>query len=277
MPKLSRMTGTAALLTLVWLSLACAEAHDATFVSGKGTDSGPCTSTANPCRTFQFAHDQTLPGGEIKVLDPADYGPVRISKSISITGVDGAGVNLLANGVAIEITAVNSTNLTNLILDGQRYSGTGIFFHPNGFGTLTLTHCIIRNFYQTGVVVSVNTSSPAKFLIADTFVTNNGSGILVSGGQGTLDHVSASLNQIGVVSTIGGDVTAVETTANNNSSHGFYVLGPAGSVLRLARSTATKNGKGIENNGGSAVSFGDNHIYGNGMDVVGALTTIGTR
>jgi hypothetical protein len=62
-----------------------------TFVSGKGADSGTCASPANPCRTFQFAVGETSPGGEIKALDPAPYGVVVITKSISITGVEGAG------------------------------------------------------------------------------------------------------------------------------------------------------------------------------------------
>src|SRR3954452_17098066 len=64
-----------------------------TFVSGEGTNSGTCASPATPCRTFQFALGQTSPGGEIKAREPADYGPVTITQSISITGVDGAGIN----------------------------------------------------------------------------------------------------------------------------------------------------------------------------------------
>jgi hypothetical protein len=50
-----------------------------TYVSGKGHDSGNCSSPANPCRTFQFAVNQTAAGGEVKALDPADYRPVTTS------------------------------------------------------------------------------------------------------------------------------------------------------------------------------------------------------
>ncbi|MGQ0444941.1 MAG: right-handed parallel beta-helix repeat-containing protein, partial [Beijerinckiaceae bacterium] len=60
-----------------------------TFVSGTGTDSGTCNRT-NPCRTFAFAFTVTNAGGEIDVLDPAAYGPVTITKAISIVN-DGAG------------------------------------------------------------------------------------------------------------------------------------------------------------------------------------------
>ena len=52
---------------------------DVTFVSDKGTDAGACDSPAAPCRSFKFALGQTSPGGEIKALNPADYGGVTIA------------------------------------------------------------------------------------------------------------------------------------------------------------------------------------------------------
>ncbi len=76
------------------LSLSCFGAAPAralshvTFVSDKGTDTGSCASPADACRSFKFALGQTTPGGEIKALDPADYGGVTITKAISITGVE---------------------------------------------------------------------------------------------------------------------------------------------------------------------------------------------
>src|ERR1700760_744389 len=62
-----------------------------TFVSGTGSDSNPCT-LALPCRTFQYAHDNTAAGGEIDVLTPGGYGPLTISKAISVEGHDYAGI-----------------------------------------------------------------------------------------------------------------------------------------------------------------------------------------
>ena len=83
-----------ALLALPFLGAAPARASSpVTFVSGKGADTGTCASPAAPCRTFQFALGQTSAGGEIKALDPAPYGPVTITNSISITGVEGASIN----------------------------------------------------------------------------------------------------------------------------------------------------------------------------------------
>src|ERR1700730_3022770 len=63
-----------AMLTLTCLAASPALAlSPVTYVSGKGTDSGTCASPANPCRTFQFAVNQTTSGGEVKALDAADY------------------------------------------------------------------------------------------------------------------------------------------------------------------------------------------------------------
>jgi hypothetical protein len=87
----SRLTA-AAVLALTCLANGPAwAATSVTYVSGKGTDAGTCAAPTNPCRTIQFAVNQTAAGGEVKALDPADYSPVTINKSISITGVEGAG------------------------------------------------------------------------------------------------------------------------------------------------------------------------------------------
>src|SRR5262249_37253586 len=97
-PVMSRslwpLAAACALLSLPFLGATPALAvSPVTFVSGKGTNAGTCASPEKPCRTFQFALGQTSPGGEIKALDPANYGGVGITKSISLTGVEGASIN----------------------------------------------------------------------------------------------------------------------------------------------------------------------------------------
>src|SRR6266567_7893531 len=56
--------------------------NNKSWVSSTGTGS-TCTR-ALPCGNFQTAHDQTNAGGEIGVVDSADYGLLVISKAISI-------------------------------------------------------------------------------------------------------------------------------------------------------------------------------------------------
>jgi len=54
-----------------------------TFVASTGNDAAPC-SLAQPCRGFARAITQTNAGGEVIVLDSAGYGPVTITKSVSL-------------------------------------------------------------------------------------------------------------------------------------------------------------------------------------------------
>src|SRR5271169_3520542 len=102
-----KMTLLAGALFSLCLAAVPAEATvDHTYVSGKGTDTGACIDQATACRGFAYAIAQTSASGEIIVLDPADYGPVTITKSISIVADGGgpAGI-ILATGNAITINA----------------------------------------------------------------------------------------------------------------------------------------------------------------------------
>jgi Bacterial Ig-like domain (group 3) len=54
-----------------------------TWVSGDGDDNSDC-SRAAPCQTFAGAIAKTAVGGEIYCLDSSNFGPVTITKSITI-------------------------------------------------------------------------------------------------------------------------------------------------------------------------------------------------
>jgi hypothetical protein len=117
MIKITSLPTVAGALLGCGLSAAPAQAGpNGTWVSGKGTDRGGCPVTA-PCRTFAFALTQTAAGGEIDVLDPADYGPVTITKSISIVN-DGVGVAAIrassGNAITINAGAGDSVHLRGL-------------------------------------------------------------------------------------------------------------------------------------------------------------------
>ena len=251
-----------------------------TFVSGEGTDSGTCASPATPCRTFQFALGQTSPSGEIKALDPAHYGGVTITNSISITGVEGAGIDLdtATDAITINAGADDTINLSHLTLDGLKTGRSGIVL--NSGGSLTITDSVVRNF-EIGIFL--RPTGNTAFLIA--YVTssdNRVAGIdvipeVTGSARGTLDHVSANKNGNGIEVTSRATVLAVNSTAADNGNTGFNV-GDVGSVLRLAHSAATGNGTGFFVGAGTAESAGNNFIRGNGANVFqGPLTKIGTQ
>lgn len=255
-----------------------------TFVSGLGTDSAACGTEVRPCRTFKMAIGQTSAGGEIKELNPADYGPVIITKAISITGVDGAGINSTPSGdtaITINAAATDTIKLSNLILDGTKIANVGIGL--NSGGSLTISNLTVQNF-ATGI--TLQPGGALKFLIANTLVLDNktdGVDVVTVGNgtaQGTLDHVTMNKNNGGGLSLIrNGTVAAVDCIASDNGGAGFNV-GFGGGFLRLARSTATGNATGVSVNVGvGGVSFGDNHINGNGTDVSppGSLAEVGTQ
>jgi hypothetical protein len=54
-----------------------------TWVSSTGDDNDDC-SIATPCQSFAGAFAKTTAGGEINCLNPGDYGPIVITKSITI-------------------------------------------------------------------------------------------------------------------------------------------------------------------------------------------------
>ena len=89
------------------------------FVSSQGSDSNNC-SFSSPCRHFSAALAATVAGGEIAVLDTADYGDVSIDKAISIVNEGEAAITPQQNAVAITVNAGpnDAVSLRGLTIDG---------------------------------------------------------------------------------------------------------------------------------------------------------------
>src|SRR6188472_4026685 len=110
--------------------LASAPAHaqaTRTWVSGVGDDANPCSRTA-PCKTFAGAISKTAAGGEIDALDPAGFGAVTITKSITIDGTPfQAGVLASGtNGIIINAGANDVVVLRGLSVEGVSSALNGI-------------------------------------------------------------------------------------------------------------------------------------------------------
>src|SRR5450432_3741914 len=123
------------------------------WVSGHGTDTAGCGAPTAPCRSLQYAHDHIVAGGEIDILDPAGYGAVSISKSISIVndGVGTAGVQATSgNAITIQAGARDSVYLKGLNIDGVQQQGQeGVVFNQGS--SLTITDCTVRHFAKRGI------------------------------------------------------------------------------------------------------------------------------
>ena len=297
------------------LSAAPAQAQATrTFVSPTGNDASVSCSLAAPCRTFLAAYALTNPGGEIAVLGTAGYGPLTISKAISIVNGGGfeAGIAVPSGGIGITINAGpgDKISLRGLTIEGAGVGFAGIQFNIGG--TLTVQNCIVRHFISDGIDFLANASS--YLLISNTFVGENGGrGILVSP-TGSGNTVTAVLNRVetsdnggdgfflnGSNSTGTVDATIADSVAAQNQGNGFATFtqsGHSATRLMVLRSVTSYNGAGIAASGtgsatlrisqstitgnasgwsGSGVfSYGDNKIDGNTANE-SAPTLIGSK
>ncbi|HZU89431.1 MAG TPA: hypothetical protein VE993_09255, partial [Stellaceae bacterium] len=170
----------AAATTSFVLAAPASAASNRAWVSGHGTDGAGCGAPTSPCRSLQYAHDNIVaPGGEIDVLDPAGYGPITISKAISIVndGVGTAGVQAATgNAITINAGASDVVTLRGLDIDGLGTGANGIVF--NSGGSLSVVDCVVRHFAGSGPtagngVLIQPTSGSMTFLISNVRVADN--------------------------------------------------------------------------------------------------------
>ena len=250
-----------------------------TYVSGKGADTGACASPASACRTFGFAINQTSAGGEIVALDPANYGPVTITKSISIEGVDGAkiaGIPSGGNGITINAGKTDVINISRLTIDGGKTAQSGISTALVGgtFGSLTVTHSTIQNFCDG---IDILQLSGKVFLIADVVVSDNTAiGLDLVGVPGTLDHVTVNHNggarSSCPSSVVSGSIRAAEAAAvvsivaSTVANNAAPIDSDDGATVRLYLSFIPD---GVQSTGGTFLSAGNNFIPAAGLTEVG--------
>jgi hypothetical protein len=260
-----------------------------TWVSGVGDDVNPCSRTA-PCKTFAGAISKTATNGEINCLDPAGYGAVTITKSITIDCEDTQGSILasLTNGVIVNITSGTDTKKA-VMLRGISINGAG-----NGINgvrilsanTVTLDEVIIHGFNQHGISVETTTGN-LKMLVNNTIIRNNtlhgvnafviagataniainGGALSMLGGNGLnfADNVKATVTQTVINGAVTGilasnaQVFASNCTIYNNTTG---VQGQSGGTIRLFGNTITGNATGLAGSTITAIT-GSNALLGN--------------
>jgi hypothetical protein len=274
-------------------SVAVAGAQTRTWVSGVGDDINPCSRTA-PCKTFAKAISVTAAGGEINAIDPAGYGAVTITKSITIDG-GGTFASILAagtTGIIVNAGPSDVVTIRNVSIDGANTGINGIRFMAGG--ALHVEKCEIFGFAGRGI--NAEPAGGSMLYVLDTVLRNNdGGGILVKPAVyvGTLmDKVRLDGNFYGVRAENNANVTIRDSVAAGNNTHGFHAVSTgAGVLINVENSTAANNGGGgvttsgaaagisISNTtimsnaqgintsaGGNVYSFGNNKIFGNGTN-----------
>ena len=293
------------------LATAPANARARVFVASYGNDANPCTF-GSPCKTFQQAHDVVDIGGEVTAIDSADFGPINISKPVTITSPPGveSGIVPTSGNPAIQITAEGKgvVQLRGLTLDGTG-GGTYGIISTGGGPRVEIIDCLIHNFSIDGILLAPQfllTSNSA--IIANTVVSNNGGfGIEINPGtpfieRGTIDHVTSGGNGQSGISINGTNTTSfVDFTISNsvfdsNASNGIEVQGIGNVKVEIRDSTLSNNlswgiavanakvglyanslainGAAFSNSSGTIFSFGNNNMENNGGAPTGTLTPV---
>jgi hypothetical protein len=252
-----------------------------TWVSGVGDDVNPCSRTA-PCKTFAGAISKTAAGGEINALDPAGYGPVTITKSITIDGGRAFASILAANVNGIIINGPSITvNLRNLSIDGfNGTTGNGIRILQAS--AVNIDNVSLMNFAGTlpqgrGITIETATSA-VRVNIANSSIYNmNSHGIHSAPTAGNVilvvDNVSVARGGASAIDLRENTAASINRSALTNNRNG------AGVMLELTTATATISNSLLANNAigvGTAAAGGapSAFIYG---DTITGNTTAGLQ
>ena len=224
--------------TILLLAMNASAQATRTWVSGVGDDANPCSRTA-PCKTFAGAISKTAASGEINALDPGGYGAVTITKSITIDGGGQiAGVLVSGtNGIVINAANTDVVTLRRIQIDGLGSGLDGV--HVILAKQVNIEDAEIFGFTGAGVAVT-GTMTAGNVRVAKSTLTRNNYGVSVSAGN---------------VAITSSDLTA-------NTTAGVDATGNT-SVVLLANSELTTNGRGVRSASGATVRLTHNDIIFN--------------
>jgi len=247
------------LATLLVCSLASAPAYARArvFVASYGNDSNPCTF-GSPCKTFQVAVNVVDPGGEVTAIDSAGFGPINITKAVTITSPAGIEAGIVLNsvgtepaGITINAGASDIITLRGLTVQGNGSNGNqqGVVFE-NG-AALHIHNCVFNNL-TFGIAFDPNNTDSDLF-VSDTSLADNSTAISVeSGASGeftaVLNRVTLENNNTGIflsdfdMSTGALDVTISDSVIARNSGIGVDVIGNNVFVIATILNSRIVNG-----------------------------------
>jgi hypothetical protein len=266
--KLRHMLFAAATIAALFLAPTAHAGAFRTFLSFSGADGNDC-SVLTPCRLLPAALAATNDGGEVWLLDSANYntGNVVINKSVTILAVPGAVGSFVGNGAdALTVNAAGAkVNLRNLVfvnLSGASNSGVT-------FAQGTLLTVRDSSFTGLGTGVTVSASSAARTDVFASTFTGNGAGMRVFNGRATVKDSDFTGNTIGIEAAGNGG-------ASLNPPNGTTMVFVNGgnvldnSIAYHMDSTGTRQSG--QCNGSNIYLFGNVHAVGNAtyISVTGA-------
>src|SRR4051812_47667526 len=192
------------------------------YLSINGSDANPCTVAA-PCRLLPAALNAVADGGEIWILDSANFntGTVHVTKSVSIIGAPGQLASVLALGgaVGMSIEGAAKAALRNINVSGSATNpGTeGIIVDPTA--SLSVEDCVFSNLLYEAIYADFFGPASTTVLHVKNSVFRN------VGGERN------STYWVGV--RIGNGATANITNSQFLKGSGAMVFGSAGTTTTL--------------------------------------------
>lgn len=268
------------------------------YLASDGLDSNPCT-LASPCRLLPAAITAVADGGEIWMLDSANFNasPVNVTKSVTILAIPGAVGSVVAtSGPALSVnTAGVKLTLRNLVMGPFASGATAGVLMQAANAELTIDRCMISNMPVAGIVLSsgvkarvVNSlfrgnawgmyvTGDSRLVVAGTQVLGSGSHAVYANGNGAGQTQTVDISD-SILSGNGGsgafaEITAANATVNlvvsrstisQNGSHGVVSSSTIGLTNVVVGSSTIVSNTGyamMQAGGGSLLtSFGNNIV-----------------
>lgn len=198
-----------------------------TYLASTGVDNPNCTRPA-PCRLLPAALAAVANGGEVWILDSANYNnaTVNVTKSVTILAVPGAlGSVLATGGSAINIATPGiKVTLRNLVVVPLPASGASNGISVSAGAGLSIEKSSISNLPGHGILV-VGTSTVR---VSETVIRDNG--------------------DVGIWLLRGARATITRSTVSGNGGAGIFIIGDQLDTLTtadIAASTLDGNASGL--------------------------------
>jgi hypothetical protein len=294
--------------TILVVAAACLMASTAqaqsfrTYLASYGNDANPC-SVAAPCRLLPAALAAVASGGEIWILDSANYnsGIVNIAKHVTILAIPGqvGSIVSFAGGPAITVTSAVKVKLRNLAIANNANNNGTDGIQVSGGGDLTVEGSVI-SVQGTGILVTNATARVHDTVIRDSdygvqSVDNSNVNVAnsrianialygvyangVTASTSTRMSVSDSTITncfVGVMSLSDSGAPNVSVTRTTVSECRFGVASVGtGASLSIANSTLVNNtGEAMHENFSAVLeTMGNNFLRNNGANSGGVITS----
>lgn len=150
------------------------------YLSASGSDANPCTLAA-PCRLVPAALNAVADGGEIWLLDPANYntGGVTVAKSVTVQAMPGVVASFIANAGQPAFVLAASVSLTlRGVSIGTLHNATpfkGILVNQDN------ARLVVENCDLAGLTIGIEVNSAGSVVqLVNSTLRSNGQGVQVS-------------------------------------------------------------------------------------------------